>query len=145
MEKIHKVSDKLTAGNPLYSIIPITVLLGIVVGITTVFLVPVQFEIVVWLILIIGIGKACSRLFTESLFSKSFMLAALVGISITFTHLIFLDSYLDSHQEEMVTLDQIKIYDSYIATFLMIAPVYWLVLGSLSGACSLAFRRFGKV
>lgn len=117
--------------------------IGSLVGLMTVFAVPSRFEIVVWLLLIANLGFLGSRLFPDAPFRRTFAFSLLVGITITSTHLVFVDAYLQGHPEEVETLEAVRILDSTRWTLLLIAPAYWAVLGSLSGACAhgLSARR----
>jgi len=110
----------------------VSVIAGIVTGLTTIFVIPVKFELLVWGLLIIAIALFAKRNFNEKLYVNAFLLAILTGVCITLTHLLFLDSYLDSHASEIAGLDEIKIFNSYVWTLLAIAPVYWVVLGIVS-------------
>ncbi len=119
----------------------ISVIVGVNTGLITLFLIPSQYEVFVWLVLIIVLGVIYSKIFQQRLFRYAFTFSVLVGIVITTVHLSFLDIYLENHQEEMATLENIKIYNSYRLTLLMIAPVYWLILGILSGFSALFFKK----
>ncbi|MDN5216003.1 hypothetical protein QQ020_28250 [Fulvivirgaceae bacterium BMA12] len=120
----------------------ISVIAGITAGLITLFIIPGQYEILIWLVLIIVLGIIYSKMFQQRLFLYAFAFSVLVGIIITIVHLSFVDVYLENHQDEMATLEDIKIYNSYRLTLMMIAPVYWLILGILSAFSALLFKKF---
>lgn len=115
-----------------YSEILLSILTGIIVGLITIFVLPNDFELLVWILLVFMIAFFAKRQFKSEVYLNTLLLAVIVGFSITTTHLLFLDNYLDSHKSEIAGLDEIKIHSSYGLTLFAIAPVYWLVLGLLS-------------
>jgi hypothetical protein len=125
-----------------YSEILIAVLIGITIGLATVFIVPSSFEIIVWLVLAFVLSIFVKVKFKIKIYTNTFLLAALCGMFVTLTHLFFLDNYLQSHQSEIAGLDQIKIYDSYRLTLLVIAPIYWIVLGLCSCLVLFIINKF---
>ncbi|MEM8968193.1 MAG: hypothetical protein AAGE93_17375, partial [Bacteroidota bacterium] len=100
---------------------------------------------IVWAILIITIVGLCIKFFHQKLFWETFLFSITTGATVTGTHLLFIEAYLESHQAEIIMLDAIKILDSYALTLLLIAPIYWLVLGLFSGLLAnmfVALNRF---
>ncbi len=122
-----------------------SLVIGISAGVTTLFLLPSDYELIVWAILIITIVGLCIKFFHQKLFWETFLFSITTGATVTGTHLLFIEAYLESHQAEIIMLDAIKILDSYALTLLLIAPIYWLVLGLFSGLLAnmfVALNRF---
>ncbi|MEM9324424.1 MAG: hypothetical protein AAGA85_02165 [Bacteroidota bacterium] len=117
----------------------ISTLLGCAAGLATLYLVPNQMEIYIWIELVLIHGFLGGLRAVP--FAQTFIQAAWTGIWITMIHLTFVDAYLASHQSELAFLDTIKVMDSYVLTFVMIAPIYWVVLGSLAGGLALLAKR----
>lgn len=118
--------------------------IGFISGWSTVFLLPNQYEIIIWVFLIVFWGIVSCRIFEGKLFRSAFFLSFLTGMVITATHLFFIAEYLAHHREEVEALDSIKINDSYGLTLLITAPVYWLILGVLSGVTALLIHRIRR-
>ncbi|GAB4341016.1 MAG: hypothetical protein OHK0038_20640 [Flammeovirgaceae bacterium] len=119
----------------------ITLIFGITAGLTTLFIIPSQFEVAVWMLLVLFLGILAHYQFDRNPFRNAFVIAIFAGITITTTHLYFIKHYLMTHQEEIETLDKILIKNSYRLTLLMIAPIYWIILGFLTGVSTLALRK----
>ncbi|MDN5204618.1 hypothetical protein QQ008_24715 [Fulvivirgaceae bacterium BMA10] len=122
-----------------------TIFIGLIIGITagllTAFIIPADFEIFVWITIIILIALYAVKSYNNRLFVKTFMNALFTGIVITSIHLIFLDHYLMNHPDEQKLLDSFGIHSDRIG-LLIIAPIYWIVLGLLTGGLALLWQRF---
>jgi phage shock protein PspC (stress-responsive transcriptional regulator) len=114
---------------------------GVTAGLTTLFVIPSQFEIAVWVLLTLFLGILSHYQFDKYKFRNAFVIAIFAGIAITLTHLYFIKQYLMTHQEEIETLDKILIKGSYRLTLLIIAPIYWIVLGALTGLTNLILGK----
>ena len=117
------------------------ILIGFISGVITIYLIPNQFEILLWIILIVLIGLLGNRYYPDRPFVKTFGLALLTGIAITLTHITFLGDYLLSHKNEIEALNKIRLLNSDRLTLLIIAPIYWAVLGLSSGLIAKVSRR----
>lgn len=115
--------------------------IGVFAGLITIYAIPGRFEILIWLILIVGTGWLGNKYYSGKLLGKTFVFAVLTGISVTLTHITFVNDYLLSHPEETEMLSEIRLLNSDRLTLLMIAPIYWLVLGLLSGFAAIGIRR----
>ncbi len=116
-------------------------LLGVVAGLITLFIIPSEFEIFVWLFLILLISTYSQYQFENYTYKKTFIMSVLTGIVITLTHLYFINQYLLTHREEIQTLDKILINNSYRLTLFIIAPMYWIILGSLTVLTNLVIEK----
>jgi hypothetical protein len=123
---------------------PFAIILGLVTGLITLFVISSQFEIFVWLFLILIIGIYTHYQVNSNKYRKTFVIAVLTGIVITFTHLSFINQYLETHQEEIQMLDKILINNSYRLTLLIVAPIYWSILGVLSIGIRLVIEKINK-
>lgn len=112
--------------------IVLAVITGFICGLITIFAIPAQYELLVWLFLTIGISYYSIQEFKSKIYLNSFLFAAIIGVFITLTHIVFLNNYLKAHKDEIASLDTLKICNSYRLTLLMIAPFYWTVLGLIS-------------
>ena len=121
----------------------ICLFVGTVSGLLTVFIIPAEFEILIWITIIVLIALYSVKSFGTQLFKKTFFNASLTGVVITSIHLIFLNDYLVSHLDEQELLDSFGIHSDRIG-LLMIAPIYWILLGLLTGSLALLLQRFGK-
>lgn len=119
----------------------VVLITGVTTGMLTIYFIPAQWEILIWLLLVAGIGFFTSRRHDQSLFKHGFRYAFMMGIMITMTHLKFMEDYLLSHPEERLLMETIFEDTSKIIALLLIAPVYWVILGILSGLTSLLWER----
>jgi len=110
----------------------IALFFGVGAGLTTLFLIQNQFEIFVWLLLIVIISIYSYYQFRSQKYRMTFIISVITGMTITLTHLCFVKQYLITHPNEIQTLDKILISNSYRLTLLMIAPAYWIILGILT-------------
>ncbi|MGB0525460.1 MAG: hypothetical protein ACPGJS_20965 [Flammeovirgaceae bacterium] len=124
-----------------FKIALISIVLGTSTGLSTLFLIPSDYELMVWVILIITLAWSSLKLFQQKLFWNSFLFSIATGAIITVTHLLFIDAYLQSHPTEIKMLDTIKIFDSYTLTLLLLGPIYWLILASISGLIVKVYTR----
>ena len=119
----------------------IALLVGFIAGLITLFIIPSEFEIFVWLVLILLISTYSQYQFEKYKYKKTFIISVLTGIVITLTHLYFINQYLLTHREEIQTLDKILITNSYRLTLFSIAPMYWIILGSLTVLMNLVIEK----
>jgi hypothetical protein len=110
----------------------IALFFGVGAGLTTLFLKQNQFEIFVWLLLIVIISIYSNYQFGSQKYRMAFIISVITGITITLTHLIFVKQYLVTHSNEIQILDKILISNSYRLTLIVIAPAYWIILGILT-------------
>ena len=125
--------------NYLYAIVA-----GIAIGLFTIYVLPAEFELFLWPMLIVAIGYFTAKINTPKLFWTGFWHGVIVGLSITVTHLVLTSDYLFSHPGEK---QQINNYDPGLApqlALLMQAPIYWLVLGGLSGLLTILWTKVQK-
>lgn len=119
-------------------------LAGIVIGLFTTYLLPAEFELFLWALLIVAIGYFAAKAPIKGVFWNGFWYALVVGLSITLTHLARTNDFLLSHPEEK---SQINNYDPGLApqlALLMAAPVYWMVFGALSGLLAILWTKVKK-
>lgn len=117
---------------------------GISIGLVTIYVLPAEFELFLWPVLIVVIGYFAARIADQGLFWIGFKYAIVIGMSITFTHLILTSDYLMSHPEAK---QHVEDYNRSLApqlVLLMSAPVYWLVLGALSGLLAVLWSKVNK-
>lgn len=114
---------------------------GISIGLVTIYVLSAEFELFLWPVLVVVIGYFAAKELSKKPFWTGFRYAMIVGISISFTHLILTSDYLLSHPEEK---QHIEDYDRNLApqlVLLMSAPVYWLILGALSGLLTVLWTK----
>jgi uncharacterized membrane protein (Fun14 family) len=114
--------------------------LGVVVGLTTIYLVPARHEISVWLALIVVLVSAVSLLTTHGVWKRAFRASMLSGASVTATHASLLDPYLKSHPGEAAWLAEASSPLPERIVLLLIGPVYWLILFVVVGGVASAWR-----
>ena len=138
-ELFHPMTQHAMFKNYLYAIVA-----GIAIGLFTIYVLPAEFELFLWPMLIVAIGYFTAKIPSKILFWTGFQHGLVVGISITLTHLILTSDYLSSHPAEK---QQITNYDPSLApqwAMLMQAPIYWLVLGGLSGLLTILWTKVQK-
>jgi len=118
----------------------IYLVVGIIAGLLTVFVIAAKYEVLVWIVLIIGLALYAHSFFHTALFKQTFLYALISGVAITATHLTFLNAYLKGHPDEQQTLAKMGITSDYLG-LLLIAPIYWLILGLLTGGLALLIQR----
>jgi len=116
-------------------------MVGILAGLLTVFVVAAKYEMLVWLALIVGLALYAHSFFQGPLFKQAFLYALITGAAITATHLAFLSAYLKSHPDEQQMFSKMGVSSSYLG-LLLIAPIYWLILGLLTGGLALLIQRW---
>jgi len=122
----------------------IALFFGVGAGLTTLFLIQNEFEIFVWLLLIVIISIYSNYQFGSQKYRMTFIISVVTGMTITLTHLCFVKQYLVTHPNEIQTLDKILISNSYRLTLLVIAPAYWLILGILTILMSVVIEKVIK-
>lgn len=125
--------------NFLYAIVA-----GVAIGLFTIYVLPPEFELFLWPMMIVAIGYFGAKANSKSHFWTGFWYALAIGISITLTHLSLISDYLSSHPAEK---HQIINYDPGLApqlVLLMAAPIYWLILGGLSGLMTILWTKVNK-
>jgi hypothetical protein len=119
-----------------------SVLLGVACGFVTIHLAPAPWELLVWLGLIIALGFGVAKGNGARPFRYGFASAVLAGASITLTHLLFIERYIQSHPGEEAWLRSRDWLESARWVLLAMAPLYWAVLGVLTGVSA---RMWAKV
>ena len=117
---------------------------GLAIGFFTIYIFPTEFELFLWPVLIVAIVYFTAMTQKTSPFWAGFWYALVVAVSITITHLILIKDYLLSHPEEK---QRINNYDPDLApqlALLMVAPVYWLIFGALSGLLAILWTKVQK-
>jgi hypothetical protein len=123
------------------TLILILILIGILAGLITIYILPSKYEILLWIALIILSGVITQKNCITRPFRNGFLLAVIIGIAITFTHIFLVNDYLSSHPDEIQQIDELKIGASYRLTLLAIAPGYWIILGLLTGLWTLSLAK----
>ena len=95
----------------------------------------------VWLAVISISGHIASNNFGNQLFFKTLLFVLPTGMVVTLTHIVLISDYLASHSDEIPHLEKINIAHSYRLTLLAIAPIYWALLGLLTGGAALLWRK----
>lgn len=117
------------------------IFMGILAGLVTIYAIPAEYELLLWMVLIIAGGAIAQKNHENLPFRYGFVFAVIIGAFITLTHIVFVDDYLSSHKDEIQQIEKIKIAGSYRLTLLALAPIYWAVLGLLTGLCTLLWVR----
>lgn len=114
---------------------------GIIAGLVSIYIVPSQVEIGLWLILIIALGAVTQRYLKEKLFLRSFLYGGITGMFVTLMHVLLITDYLASHAQEALAMEEYG-FGSDRLTLLVFAPVYWIMLGLLTGLAAITWRKF---
>jgi hypothetical protein len=125
--------------NYLYAVVA-----GIATGLFTIYVLPAEFELFLWAMLIVAVGYFVAKAHTKSHFMAGFRYGLVVGISVTLTHIVLTSDYLLNHPAEA---HQIQGYHPDLApqlALLMTAPVYWLILGALSGLMTILWTKVSQ-
>jgi hypothetical protein len=120
------------------------IMAGIAIGLFTIYVLPAEFELFLWPMLIVAIGYFAAKAHTKNHFWTGFRYALALGISITVTHLVLTADYLSNHPAEA---HQLNSYNSHLAPQLLLlltAPIYWLILGALSGLMTILWTKVNK-
>jgi lysylphosphatidylglycerol synthetase-like protein (DUF2156 family) len=114
---------------------------GIVAGAFSIYVVPPEIEIGLWLLLVIVLGALAQRYLKEKLFLRSFLYGIIAGIFITIMHILLIADYLTSHVQEALAMEELGIGSDRL-TLLAFAPVYWIMLGLLTGLAAITWQKF---
>ena len=121
--------------------IVITILtIGVAAGLISIFLLPSQFEILLWVVLAVVLGKLVQSSGLKRVFLGGLLGGALAGFAITMAHIAFVQDYMATHKEEMNALQPYMVGASYRLTLFVMAPVYWLILGIATGVAARVWR-----
>lgn len=113
---------------------------GIVAGMFSIYVVPAEVEIGLWLLLVIVLGALAQRYIAEKLFLRSLLYGIIAGIFITIIHILLIADYLTSHAQEALAMEEVG-FGSDRLTLLAFAPVYWIMLGLLTALSAITWRK----
>lgn len=116
---------------------------GITAGLLSIYVVPAFIEIALWLLLVIVLGAVVERYQANHLFLKSCLYGAIAGMLITLVHVLLLADYLESHPDEAIALEDLGLGSDQLSLLAM-APVYWIMLGLLTGLSAIVWRRIKR-
>jgi len=119
----------------------ISVLGGILSGLITIYWLPPNLELFLWVFLVLVFSYLVAKYCPKNTFLKGFGCAFLLGILITTTHLLLITDYIQSHQVEITILKRFQITDSIPTTLLLIAPFYWFMLGIFISLLALVWKK----
>jgi hypothetical protein len=119
-------------------------LAGIIAGLITLYILPAKFEFILWFIMIVLGGYAISKNFHRDFFKNGFYMGVVTGVFITLIHIVFISDYLSGHQEEVKMLNEIKFSNSIKLKLLALAPVYWVILGILTGISAVIWNKLSR-
>lgn len=119
----------------------IAVLSGVAAGIFSIYLVPAEVEIGLWLLLVILLGVLAERYLKERLFFRSFLYGTIAGVFITLIHILLMTDYLASHERKVLAMEENGMGSDWL-TLLVFAPVYWMMLGLLTALAAVTTRKF---
>lgn len=114
---------------------------GVLTGVFSIYIVPSEVEIGLWLLLVIVLGALAERYLKERLFLRSFLYGIIVGVFITVIRIMLITDYLASHEQEALAMEEFGIGSDWL-TLLVFAPVYWMMLGLLTGLAAITWRKF---
>lgn len=117
------------------------ILAGVASGLVSMYVLPSQYEALLWLALVAGAGWAAHRIGPTGLFWRGFWSGLLMGICISLTHFTFLKDYVGSHMEEVAALQDLLNTPSRQLAVIVPAPLYWGLLAVLSGLSAVAWKR----
>jgi hypothetical protein len=120
------------------------IMAGIATGLFTIYLLPAEFELFIWPMLIVAIGYFTAKIKVKNLFIPGFRYGVTVGISITLTHILLTSDYLLSHPAEKHQLESYSPDLTPQFALLIAAPVYWVILGALSGLLAILWAKANK-
>jgi hypothetical protein len=120
------------------------VLSGVVLGLTTIYVLTGPWEILLWALLAGSIGFVVAKSHRTRVFLNGFWYAVLAGVCSTLTHITLIGDYLATHHDEKELMENMGLTASHRLTLLGIAPIYWMSLGLLSGLSSIVWLKIRK-
>ena len=120
------------------------VLLGVALGLITIYVLTGPWEILLWAVLVGSIGFVVAKSHNTRVFLNGFWYAVLAGVCVTLTHITLIEDYLATHYDEKELIENMGLTASHRLTLLGIAPIYWMILGLLSGFSSIVWKKMRK-
>lgn len=117
--------------------------IGALAGIATLYIVPAKSEIFVWLALVIVTALASLPFPSRRKFLFSMIFGVVSGMTVTLVHLMLFGRYVETHGEETAAMAEFFHFKSPILPVLIMAPIYWLILGAFTGLLAQAIRKLG--
>jgi len=117
---------------------------GMVLGLTTIYVLAGPWEILLWAFVAGSIGFLVVAKNHTRVFLNGFWYAVLTGICITLTHIVLIEDYLATHYDEKELMENMGLGGSHRLTLLAIAPIYWMILGLLSGLSSIVWLKMRR-
>jgi hypothetical protein len=129
-------------GDMSFKLVLFSTLIGVIAGLLTIYAIPVEYEIAVWILLTLAISYIAVNNFKWQVFKRTFVLALLSAISITVIHILLADDYARSHTAELAELKKLLPIETLELLMAITAPFYWILLGLCAGFCASAMRKF---
>lgn len=115
-------------------------LIGLAMGIATVFVIPSTIEPAFWLVIFIF----CAYIIAKKCAHKHFVHGLLLGLAnsiwITASHMIFFEQYIANHPREAAMMTSGKAPVSPRAMMARVGPIVGIVSGAVTGALAAAAR-----
>ena len=119
-------------------------LAGVVLGLTTIYVVAGSWEILLWVLVAGSIGFVVAKSHNTRVFLNGFWFAVLTGVCIRLTHIALIADYLATHLDEKEVVENMGLTGSHRLILLALAPIYWMILGLFSGLSSIGWQKLRK-
>jgi hypothetical protein len=106
---------------------------GLIMAFATTFFIPSHIEPIVWLIIFVYCAYTIAKLCTGSYFLNGFMVSIFNCFWITSVHIIFSNTYLADHPQEVAMMANMPIPDSPRLMMLLAGPLVGIVSGMVLG------------
>ena len=117
-------------------------LFGLAMGIATVFVIPSKIEPLFWLVIFVACAYLIAARAPGRWFLHGLMVSVVNSVWITASHLLFFDSYIVNHQQEMAMMTRMPLPDSPRLMMAAIGPVVGVASGVVLGVFALAAGTF---
>jgi hypothetical protein len=119
-------------------------LFGLVMAIGTVYVIPGQLEMLFWLPIFIYCAYVIARRAPGRYFMHGFMVSIFNCVWVTGAHVIFVNTYLAGHQEELEMLSKGPMPTHPRLMMLLMGPVFGILFGLILGLFSFIAGKLVK-
>jgi hypothetical protein len=119
-------------------------LLGLAMGIATVYFIPSDVEPFCWLAIFIICAYLIAKNCTEKYFLNGLLVSLLNSVWITAAHIILFDSYMATHAEEVAMMAKMPMPDSPRLMMLITGPFVGLASGIVLGLFAFVASKIVK-
>jgi hypothetical protein len=118
-------------------------LLGLAMGLATVFFIPSSLEPVLWLVVFVISAYAIATRSSKKYFQHGLLVGIANSVWVTAAHVALFDRYIANHPREAAMMTSMPLPDSPRLMMSLVGPVIGIVSGLVIGLFAVVAARFG--